>query len=62
MSETEISTTIQKTIQESNFEPILVSCSLKRTVPDDQLENEIKKIRKMVQKAVKDSMDAWLNK
>ena len=55
-----IKTTVQKTIQQENFEPILISCTLEKEIDQNDYKKEIKKIRHIAQKEVKTAMMEWL--
>ena len=55
-----IKTTVQKTIQQESFEPILISCTLEKELHQNDYKKEIKKLRYLAQKEVKEAMTEWL--
>ncbi len=55
-----ISTTVQKTVQEENYQPVLISCTLEKEIDQDDYKEEIGKLRHFAQKEVKTAMMEWL--
>lgn len=55
-----IKTTVQKTVQEANYEPILISTTIEKEIEDANYKKEVKELRYMVQKEVKTAMMEWL--
>ena len=52
----------QKTIQESDFEPVFFSCEIEEDVKDWELEKKLVEIRNDVQKEVNDGLEQWLER
>jgi len=52
----------QKTIQESDYEPVLISCEIEEDVKDWELEKKLVEIRNDVQKEVNDGLEQWLER
>lgn len=55
-----IKTTVTKTVQEDSFEPILISCTIEKEIPDSDYTKEMKQLRNITQKEVKEAMEGWL--
>jgi len=55
-----ITTTVQKTVQEENYQPVLISCTLEKEIDQDDYKEEIGKLRHFAQKEVKTAMMEWL--
>ncbi len=55
-----ITTTVQKTVQEENYQPVLISCTLEKEIDQDDYREEIGKLRHFAQKEVKTAMMEWL--
>ncbi len=55
-----IKTIVQKTVQEENFQPVLISTTIEKEIEDADYKKEIKKLRHLAQKEVKTAMMEWL--
>jgi hypothetical protein len=55
-----IKTHVQKVVQEQQFEPVQISCTLEKEINDSDYTREIKKLRHLAQKEVKTAMIEWL--
>ena len=57
-----ITTKVQKTVQETNFEPVLISCEIEKDVKDYEIEEGLKEIRSLAQDEVTSGMNDWLER
>ncbi len=55
-----ITTKFQKTVQENQFEPIVISCEIEKDVKDYELEDELVAIREYAKNEVTIAMKQWL--
>lgn len=56
-----IKTTVSKTYQEVQFEPIMISVSIEKEICDSDYAKEIKRLSYDARKEVKRSMTNWLD-